>query len=89
MNEGNPYASPAESADGQYDWSLWRSFMRAVAVIVLCFLVIDAAAIARYAKVANPDRPVATVVWGFFADWKTGAMPTWPEREQQAKEAVQ
>lgn len=77
----NPYQSPVDTSRGEWDHSLWWSFLRAIASICLLFLVIDAVAITRYIKVANPDRPIVTVVWGFFSDWKSGSAPTWPEKQ--------
>jgi len=76
----NPYASPVDTRQGKWDHSLWWSFVRAVATICLLLSFIDAIALVRYVKIANPGRPLVTVVSGFFANWKSGAMPTWPEQ---------
>lgn len=85
MDEDNPYRSPAGPKSGEYDHSLWWSFVRAAAPICLLFLFVDAVAITRYVQIANPDRPIVNVVWGFFSDWKSGAMPTWPENQAAMK----
>lgn len=85
MDESNPYRSPVDPRRGEYDHSLWWSFVRAAAPICMLFLVIDAVAITRYVKIANSDRPIVNVVWGFFSDWKSGSAPTWPDAQAASK----
>jgi hypothetical protein len=84
VNE-NPYASPVDTRRGEWDHSLWWSFVRAVAKICIVVLFVDAIAITRYVKIANPERPLVQIVSGFFADWKSGAMPTWPDKQAATK----
>lgn len=85
MENDNPYRSPTDPRRGEYDHSLWWAFVRAVAKICLVLLFIDGIAMTRYAKVANQDRPIVNVAWGFFSDWKSGSAPTWPDIQAAMK----
>ena len=85
MNSENPYASPVDPRAGEYDHSLWWAFVKAASLLALLFLFTDAIAITKYIQVANPSRPLAAVVWGFFADWKSGSAPTWPADQAATK----
>ena len=74
----NPYQTPVDSSEGQYDYSLRRRMIRAAFVLVAYFALISSGILwQHYQEVSRNYRSGTTweKIVNFFSDWKHSSTP--------------
>lgn len=72
LDNDNPYASPIESSQGEYDWTLAKRVFLWVSTMAIVYLLMDAIVIWQSwnARTLPSDATMIEQVKAFFFGWQ-------------------